>query len=399
MNLAEWIDTIQHRAKECPCGSEHQPVRLEGTVRRGALDDVPGFLLGRQAGLVTLIADARTWEAAGARLAERLEAAGVAWERVLLTENANGDIAADEATLVEAMLGTSRESEALLAIGGGTIHDIVRFAAAQTGRYFVSVPTAASVDGFVSTGAPLLIRGMKTTIQTASPEAIFADLDVLAGAPREMTAAGFADMLGKYTSLADWRFSRETAGEPFCPLAYELTEQALFDCVSHADEIAAADFEGLRILTEALIVSGLSMQLVDHSRPASGGEHHLSHLWEMALLRAGRRQILHGAKVGVASVIVAGLYRRLAELAGQPADDGSVHSPHLALFAGLPRPEELAALLAKVGGPSSIGELGITRELAGEALATAHTIRNRATGLRYANEHGLRFPLAAGLEE
>jgi len=46
---------------------------------------------------------------------------------------------------------------------------------------------------------------MKQTISARSRIAIFADLPTLCAAPRAMIAAGFGDMLGKFTALADWR--------------------------------------------------------------------------------------------------------------------------------------------------------------------------------------------------
>lgn len=95
----------------------------------------------------------------------------------------------------------------MIAVGSGTIHDIVRFAAFQRDLPFISYPTAPSVDGFTSARAPLILYGTKTTIQTKAPSALFADLDLLKAAPQSMVAAGFGDMLGKITSLADWEIS------------------------------------------------------------------------------------------------------------------------------------------------------------------------------------------------
>ncbi|WP_167388002.1 iron-containing alcohol dehydrogenase [Paenibacillus ferrarius] len=66
-------------------------------------------------------------------------------------------------------------------------------------------------------------------------------------------------------------------------------------CTAHVEEIAQRTDLGLLKLTEGLILSGLSMLLVGHSRPASGAEHHLSHYWEMVLLQQRRRALLHGA--------------------------------------------------------------------------------------------------------
>jgi len=62
---------------------------------------------------------------------------------------------------------------------------------------------------------------------------------------------------------------------------------------------------------EGLIESGFCMLDFGNSNPASGAEHHISHFWEMKLLREGRPAVLHGAKVGVASIISARWYEQL----------------------------------------------------------------------------------------
>ncbi|KRE83838.1 hypothetical protein ASG89_12020 [Paenibacillus sp. Soil766] len=114
-----------------------------------------------------------------------------------------GEVAADEQAIVQLMVDTSLTSKELIAVGSGTIHDIVRFVSHRTKRPFLSVPTAPSVDGFASVGAPLIVRGFKKTIPCSAPEAIFADLGLLAAAPQAMIAAGVGDMLGKHKACVD----------------------------------------------------------------------------------------------------------------------------------------------------------------------------------------------------
>src|SRR5262249_1353185 len=71
----------------------------------------------------------------------------------------------------------------------------------------------------------------------------------------------------------------------------------------------------VRELMDALIESGLIMLENGDSRPASGSEHHIAHVWEMKLIRQGRPPVLHGAKVGVASLYAARFWKRLADAA------------------------------------------------------------------------------------
>ncbi|WP_367760905.1 sn-glycerol-1-phosphate dehydrogenase [Ammoniphilus sp. 3BR4] len=251
---------------------------------------------------VIIVADQHTYQAAGVVLSEHLMQSNIHHHLCLVNANDQGDVVADEPSVVQVFLNTTHDTDAFLAVGAGTIHDIVRFVSYKMNKPFISVPTAASVDGFTSAGAPLIIRGMKQTVQAASPIAVFADLDVLCSAPRHLTAAGFGDMVAKYISLFDWRFSHIMANEPYCCVAADWTRESLESCIRHIDDIQAMNPAGIQVLMEALLKSGLAMLLVGHSRSASGAEHHLSHYWEMDFLKNGRAQVLHGAKVGVTTI-------------------------------------------------------------------------------------------------
>ncbi|HZG56353.1 sn-glycerol-1-phosphate dehydrogenase, partial [Paenibacillus sp.] len=304
------IRTLAERMGETAANASF-PERI--AVAPGAATDAAAF--AEEAGYrrLLLVADANTFEAAGRRLRQGAEARRLEVETTLVKPNAQGDVVADEASVVQTLLDLQRsQAQAVLAVGAGTLHDVARYAAFTFGVPFISVPTAPSVDGFASKGAPLLVRGEKITVPAVGPVAVFADTDLLARAPRPLVAAGFGDMLGKTTSLFDWKFGAATAGEPYSPLVAAITERALRACVERAADIGAGKDEGIAALTGALIESGLAMLILGQSHPASGAEHHLSHYWEMEFIRAGRRQLLHGAKVGVASALVSELYRRIA---------------------------------------------------------------------------------------
>ena len=62
---------------------------------------------------------------------------------------AGTEVVADERSLVQVLVDAAPESDAYLAVGAGTITDIVRFVSDRNWRPFISVPTAPSVDGFV----------------------------------------------------------------------------------------------------------------------------------------------------------------------------------------------------------------------------------------------------------
>lgn len=354
-----------------------EPIRLA----RGAADETVPYM--RDAGMnnALFVADETTAQVIGSRLAEQFRAAGGASRLEIIRPNAAGDVVADEASVLQAVIAAQHhEADVLAAAGSGTIHDIVRYAAYTLGLPFVSVPTSPSVDGFTSKGAPLLLRGEKITLPASAPIAVFADLDVLCAAPQPLIAAGFGDMLGKYTSLFDWVYGRETAGEPYDEEAARLTRSALERCVSRAEAISGRTEEGVRALMQSLIESGIAILRFGQSHPASGAEHHISHYWEMHFLRTGRRQVLHGAKVGVACAEVADLYKRYA------AEGRPLPGVCRRMLAELPDGAALRRLLRTVDGPADPEELGIEPALHEEALRRAHTVRlNRHTLLRTIN--------------
>ncbi|MNB68345.1 Glycerol-1-phosphate dehydrogenase [NAD(P)+] [compost metagenome] len=360
-------------------------------IRPGALSLAPPFIREKGWRSPLLVADSHTFAAAGERLEALFDEEGISVAVTLVLPNTQGDVIADEASVVQVLLALQgNKSDVVVVAGSGTLTDIARYAAYTAGLPFVSVPTAPSVDGFTSSGSPLIIRGNKLTIRVVGPAAIFADTNILKAAPAPMIAAGFGDMLGKYTALFDWKFGRITAEEPYSPEIAGLTESALLACVSHVKEIGERTEEGIRILTEALMESGLAIQLFGQSHPASAAEHHLSHYWEMEYIRTGRRQLLHGAKVGVACAEISALYH---EIAARPEiRNGAKWDQIRKEIDRVPGPDEIRALLRAVHGPSTIEELGVSGDLLRRSLEEAHVIRsNRHTLLRARNEGGLNL--------
>lgn len=398
------ITEIISLANSCDCGNHHNGIPIETIlVGNNVLREAAVYLERKAFKKAVIIADEHTFRVAGADLTKYLSETNVGYSTCLLKPDENNDVVADEKSLVQALLDTSQDTDVIIAVGSGTIHDIARFTSTKIKIPFISVPTAPSVDGFTSMGAPLIVRGIKQTFQMMAPIAVFADLHVLRNAPKKMIAAGLGDMLAKYTSLADWKFGSLTVGEPYCPLVAKITREALDICVEKADKIAAVDEEGIRILIEALIKSGLAMLLFGQSHPASGGEHHLSHYWEMEFLRQNRPQVLHGAKVGVAVSLLADVYERdfiqlISEFTKledniKTTDDDSIVKnikeniqEIRAVYGAIPKASQLRELIEQVGGEIMPGQLGIDEDLVLRSLTEAHQLRDRFTALKFLNE-------------
>lgn len=396
------------------------------TVDDRATEHLIDFCGERGLDRLLLVMDRNTRAALGERVEAALRAAG---KDVVTVVFGSEEVVADAEHIFQVMLASEREPRTYVAVGSGTITDITRFVSHRTGSVFISMPTAPSVDGYASIGAPLIIGGVKETVYCHAPVAIFADVTTLANAPKALIAAGFGDMLGKYTSIADWRLGRLLWNEPYDDEIARRTLAAVQYCVDRVDSIGDASHDGVRDLLGALIESGYCMLDFGASRPASGAEHHYSHFWEMKLLSEGRPAILHGAKVGVATILVAQLYAQVRRLSRAQASDlleasalreraaeiariervygtqaDGVVSTHRAFLdmtepaydalkqrildswdeiqriaAEVPPPEKIADLLTRVGGPITVAELGLTAEEQALAEQNSHYLRNRFT--------------------
>lgn len=222
---------------------------------------------------------------------------------------------ADERSTARVLELLDGDVEVILAVGSGTIHDIARYCARERGLRLVSCPTAASVDGFCSTVSAMTWHGYKKTVPAVAPEIVVADTEIIRNAPPELVKSGVGDILAKYTALADWKIANVLTGEYFCPRIYDMMRKAVDTAVGSIDGLLRGETEAYTSVTYALVLSGIAMQMMGNSRPASGAEHHISHLIEMgptALTVAF--PALHGEKTGVGSVLAAREYKRLADI-------------------------------------------------------------------------------------
>ncbi len=90
--------------------------------------------------------------------------------------------------------------------------------------------------------------------------------------------------------------------------------------------IVTHDPESMAAMMQGQFDSGFSMADFGNSAPASGGEHHIAHIWEMMFHWAGREGLYHGNAVGVAAIIEAEWYERLRKLSKNDAEDLLSHA-------------------------------------------------------------------------
>ena len=395
-------------------------VVAEGVGR--ALEEAAARTLGTR---IVVASDSRC-AAASRRVLGPLAATGRVVKEWLLP----GDGPAD-GEAVEALSGAAVDATGILAVGSGTINDVAKMAASRRGLPYVVLGTAASMNGYASGIASILEDGLKTTRSARPPRAILLDTRILQEAPPELARAGLGDLLSKSVSAGDWWISHRLEGSPFSELACGLVDAALERVLGSARGLATGDLSSLEELARALVLSGVSMVIAGSSSPASGGEHLLSHLWDMEALSRNCPLRLHGAQVGVATLITSALYHLVigVEEPSFPAprpwheEAARIDREHGALAASItgparrkhagairrsealrqtwprlreelarrriPEPPAIRTPLEQAGAPRRLSDLGLSRQDARRTLLGARDIRDRLTVLDLAFELGV----------
>lgn len=256
-----------------------------------------------------VIADDNTYKAAGQQVEASFSAAGIEQAPSFLFHDP--ELYAEYA-YVDRLTVFLKDTDAIpVAVGSGTINDLTKLSSHLTGRPYMCVATAASMDGYTAYGASITKDGAKQTFTCPAPQACLADLEVLGKAPREMTAAGYADLFAKVVAGADWILADMLHIEPIEQQAWDIVQSGLHEALSDPENIRNGVPEALSRFVEGLMLSGFAMQWSQTSRPASGAEHQFSHLWNMEHHLYNGKQVSHGFQVSVATIAITAFYEQV----------------------------------------------------------------------------------------
>jgi glycerol-1-phosphate dehydrogenase [NAD(P)+] len=271
----------------------------EVVIGRGVLAEAGALYARHFHGPAVLMADDRGWGAAGGGVEAAFAARGIPTRRHVIAAIPRPKPTVE---LAETLRAALRPGETPVAVGSGVMNDVVKHAAFSAGIPYMCVATAASMDGYTSAGAPLSERGFKKTIPCRPAKVLLADLDVIAAAPPEMTGWGYGDLAGKVPAGGDWIIADALGIEPIDDVAWPMVQDGLEGWLSQPDRIAAGDRAAVEGLFLGLTLVGLAMEAHGSSRPASGADHQIAHLWEMDDLRHGGERVSHGACVAVGAM-------------------------------------------------------------------------------------------------
>ena len=281
-------------------------------VATGARHKVPemfGELFGDSA--CRVIADENTFAAAGRDVHDALHGSGRTCLEPLILP-ADGLYA--EYSFVTQIQNALANNDAIpIAVGAGAINDLTKLASHLSGRQYLSVATAASMDGYTAFGASITHEGSKQTFDCPAPIGVVADLEVIAAAPEGLNASGYADLVAKVPAGLDWLLADSIGIDAIDRDIWEMVQSRLTAWMSDPDGVRSGDLEVTRRLTIALMITGFAMQAACSSRPVSGAEHQFSHLWDMEHHTFLGGTPSHGFKVGIGSLASLRLYEAVLE--------------------------------------------------------------------------------------
>ncbi len=401
----------------CQCGRTHEvPVKVVHYAEDALLVLPEVFAPHTRGRSVILLSDVRTHEIAANEAASNLIRAGWQVESVVVPDRDLGSPLCDDRTF-NALLSRVGRPDGLIAVGSGVINDLTKWLSFEIKVPYVTVATAATMNGYTAANVAATINGVKQLVHAQAPVAVLAVPSMIARAPFELTAAGLGDAVAKPVSVADWRINHWFFDEYYCSYCADIISGIESLYYDNPQKVGMRTPDGVKAVFDALIYSGLAMTLIGTSAPASGGEHLFSHTLDMMGLVDGLPTDLHGRQVGLGTILASALYERILGVSSPELCDmpGSIDKTFWGPLAGpvavqyegkrdrlrqvrarlsLPGewqnlqaiarrntkgPRQIADCLASAGAARYIEDIRCTRERARAALLHMHEIRQRTT--------------------
>ncbi|PIE01886.1 MAG: hypothetical protein CSA81_09635 [Acidobacteria bacterium] len=246
-------------------------------------------------------------------------------------------------------------------IGGGSVIDVAKYAAYKLNIPYISIPTSLSNDGFASPFAVLnLNEDGVSTLKANVPLGVIINISTIKSDDPGYTRrirSGIGDLLSNMTASMDWELAQslgskhtnyekiDIAAKYQAQIGAEATLQYI---ASDRDVFYSTEF--LQHLALSLIFSAEAMGRYGSSRPASGFEHKIFHMYNR--LKNYKPEATHGELVAIGSLISAKAHKRYFK--------------------------ELQAAFKKVGLPTTVEEcahIGVTMGDLKEAIRMCQSYR------------------------
>lgn len=411
------------KAEGCACGKQHT-FTSKIIIGENAVHKLPEILESLNCKKPFILADCNTYDVAGKTVFNLLNKKGLKAERYIFNKKL---LEPNETNVGLAAMNFVPACDAIIGVGSGVINDISKIIANISNKPYIIVGTAPSMDGYASATSSMTMEGLKITLNSKCADVIIGDTDILCKAPAKMMISGLGDMVAKYVSICEWRISNVINGEYYCEDIASLVRESLQKCVDNAEGLINKDKRAVEAVFEGLVLCGAAMKFAGISRPASGIEHYLSHIWDMREAEFGTPVEIHGIQCAVGTLIAIKLYdkikkitperekafkyvenfdfytwsKTLKEFLGKGAESMIAleekeqkysienHKKRFEIIAQkwdkiqniiveeLPSTDKIQALYSKVGLPETMAEIGLDEEILPLTFKAAKDIRDK----------------------
>ena len=234
--------------------------------------------------------------------------------RQVILDDGHAKLHADD-TILDRAAEAVKGADLVVSIGSGTMTDIGKVATNRNNNIpQVAVQTAASVDGFTDNVSVILRNGVKRTIPSRWPTVVLADVTTIGEAPRELNTSGFGEAISLFTAPADWYLANLVGlDNTFHPASMNLLKAAAAEPPTWSGGIARGEALATQQLTRLLALRGIVSGVSNTTACLSGVEHVISHMLDLHHAANHQPIGLHGAQVGVATLVATRLWRRAIE--------------------------------------------------------------------------------------
>jgi glycerol-1-phosphate dehydrogenase [NAD(P)+] len=174
--------------------------------------------------------------------------------------------------------------DVIYSVGGGLSADTGKYLAVKKNLPMVCLPTALSVDAFLTWASGIRVEGCVQYNETKVPDRLLIDFEVLASAPAHIRAYGICDVLSIAIGSWDWQFAEQkgmnTPDMAYIPYVAQMAQAILNWVLECAEAAGRGDPAGLKQLHDCLALEVQLCNQVGHARSEEGSEHYFAYALE-----------------------------------------------------------------------------------------------------------------------
>ena len=287
-----------------PDTGKQYDIGIKDIAIRDSLDGAEAELISRVHGGQTLlvVSDEHTHAAIGERVYKALHCGGFTVDEYIWKQPGCSDEG------VQHIRDVSRNYDASIAVGSGTISDTVKYASFLDNKTYSVFPTSP-MNAFSTATASVSSGGFKRSIVCKGAQGIYFDLSVIAKCPPRLISAAFADVICRTTSQVDWLLSHLLFDTPYSQTPYTLLAYDEADMITNAHLMRNGELQALGMLTRISAIMGLGTRFTGTTHSGSMAEHMISHYIDMFACQKHPNSS-HGEQVGVATLTMSQLHNQ-----------------------------------------------------------------------------------------